>query len=619
MASSSKALSKAVVWIILLLLIVGLAGFGATSFGGSVREVGSVGDTAIGADRYANALQQEIASFEAQTGQRLTFAEAREAGLDQIVLRRLLALAALEDEAQDLALSVGDEQVRRDVLRIPAFQGLDGTFDREAYEFALDRAGQTVAEFEESLRSETARTLLQGALVAGILPPDIFVDTLYDYARETRDVTLVSFGPGDLDTPIPAPTDAQIEAFYDANPKLFTLPQRRALTYAWLTPDMLTATVEVDEATLRRAYDERLADFVQPERRLVERLVFADDAAARQAADAIAAGETTFDDLVAERGLSSADTDLGEVSRDDLGDAADAVFAAPALGIAGPAPTPLGPALFRVNGTLGAQETTFEQAREDLRAEYAVAAARRAIEEEVETVEDLLASGATLEEVAQETPLELGQTVWSAEDAGLGGADIDAYEEFRERAAGIQPGDFPEVEMLADGGIFALHLDRVIEPEVQPLADVEVRVIEAWEAAERRAVLRARAERAAEALADGADPATLGGTARTETDLGRDAFLEDLPVETVTAAFAMAPAEVRVLDTADGALTLRLDRVQAPDGDSVEAREVKDVFRAQTGQGIAEDVTGAFVTALQAQKGITLNAQAVNAVNAQFN
>ena len=39
--------SRVLVWILLGLLIVGLAGFGATNFGGSVRSVGKVGDTDI--------------------------------------------------------------------------------------------------------------------------------------------------------------------------------------------------------------------------------------------------------------------------------------------------------------------------------------------------------------------------------------------------------------------------------------------------------------------------------------------------------------------------------------------------------------------------------------------
>jgi peptidyl-prolyl cis-trans isomerase D len=57
------------VWIILGLLIVGLAGFGVGGFGGSVRSIGKVGDREITTSDYARALQQEIRAYEAQIGQ----------------------------------------------------------------------------------------------------------------------------------------------------------------------------------------------------------------------------------------------------------------------------------------------------------------------------------------------------------------------------------------------------------------------------------------------------------------------------------------------------------------------------------------------------------------------
>ena len=141
-------IAKGLVWVVLLLLIVGLAGFGATSFGGSTRVIATVGDTEIDVDRYARALQNELRALERQTGRRVTMAEARQAGIDTIILQRLIATAALEDEAAALGLSVGDAEVARTVQEMAAFQGIDGSFDREAYRFALDNAGLSVSELE---------------------------------------------------------------------------------------------------------------------------------------------------------------------------------------------------------------------------------------------------------------------------------------------------------------------------------------------------------------------------------------------------------------------------------------------------------------------------------------
>ncbi|MBJ3762894.1 peptidyl-prolyl cis-trans isomerase [Maribius pontilimi] len=618
--SGGNAVSKGIVWVILLLLIVGLAGFGAGSFGGSVRSLGSVGDTEIDIDRYARAVQQEIRSFEAQTGQRLTFQQAQQFGLDRIVLQRMVALAALEDEADELGISVGDAEIRREVLQTEAFEGLDGQFDREAYEFALDRAGVSVAEYERDLRDEISRTLLQGAVVSGIQPPDAFVDALYDYARETRDLTLLRLGRADLDTPIGEPSDADLQAYYDANPDQFTLPERKRITYAWLRPEMLVDDVAVDDDALRRLYDERAELYDRPERRLVERLIFESDEAAQAAADSIAAGDTDFDQLVDQRGLELADIDLGELTRDDLdGAARDAVFDAETAGIVGPVDTDLGPALFRINAILQAVTTPFEDVRDDLQSEYALDAARRMIEDQIDPVEDLLAGGATLEEIADETPFEAGEILYSPEIASIAGDDIDAYEEFRSAAAAAEVGDFPELGELADGGLFALRVDEVVDPTLHPLDEVEVQVIEAWDSAQLTERLQAKADEIFAAVGDGADLASQGGVEIRETGVLRDAFLEDTPTDLVLTAFEIEEGALRVIPTDGGALILRVDAINPPAGDSNEAQQIKDSVRQSAGQGIAQDITEAFTSALERQKGIRLNSQAVQAVNAQFN
>ena len=68
---------------------------------------------------------------------------------------------------------------------------------------------------------------------------------------------------------------------------------------------MLIDTVEVDEDALQAAYEQRKAEYVIPERRLVERLVYPTRPKAAAAKARLDAGEATFDELVAERGLAA--------------------------------------------------------------------------------------------------------------------------------------------------------------------------------------------------------------------------------------------------------------------------------------------------------------------------
>ncbi len=603
---------RIVVWVILVLLVVGLAGFGATNFGGGVRQIGSVGDVEITIDEYGRALQQEIQQLSQQTGQRIT--RAARFGIDQIVLQRLVGRAALDNEAQRIGLSVGDEQVARDIRAVAAFQGVDGEFDRESYEFVLDRNGLTPGQFEEQIRADTARGLLQAAVTGGVRIPQVYVDTLYGYAREGRDVTWAVTTAENLQDEIADPTDAELEAFHEANPDLFTAPEGRVITYAWITPEMLAGQIDTDEEMLRQLYEERSDQYRQPERRLVERLVFGSEDEAQAAADAIATGETTFDTLVEERGLTLADVDLGDLSRDELGAAADVVFALEEPGVAGPAPTDLGPGLFRVNAILAEDVTTFEEARDDLAAEVENDQARRVIEDMRPEIDDLLAGGATLEDLAAETELELG-TITLEPGTTEGPA---AYEAFRTEAQAVIEGDYPEVRELEDGGMFALRLDEVRPPELRPLADVRDQVAEAWRAAQVQAALMEEAEADAVDVKAGATFEAQDLTPGTVEGVTRDGVVEGLPPEAIEAIFEMQPGDARAVATPEGAAVIRLDRIVPADQDSEEAQSVKSAFAEQSAATLADDILSAFVRAAEQDAGISLDQSAINAVQTQL-
>lgn len=607
--------SKVLVWILLIMLIVGLAGFGATNFGGRLDSIGSVGETEISVDDYARELQQELRAFSAQTGRPISIAEAQALGLDRAVLARVVGRAALDEAARLAGLSVGDEIVRREILRTPAFQGLAGGFDRETYKFVLERNGLSVTEFEEDIRADTARSILEAAVIRGVRMPDVFTDTLFDYARQTRDISWARMGPGALSAPLPEPTESELAAFHEANPELFTEPETRRIVYAWLTPDMMLDDVAPSEEELRAVYQERIDEYRLPERRLVERLVFESTDAAEDAAARLASGEIDFEGLVAERGLTPDDIDLGEVARADLGPAAETVFALTEPGVTGVAQTDLGPAIFRVNAVLNARETSFEQARDELVAELSADRAARAVAERIDEVDDLLAGGATLEEVAAETPLELGRIDYRAgTDEG-----IAAYPAFREAAEAAAEGDFPEVIELDDGGIFALRLEEVVPPRVQPLDEVREAVRAAWTEAETGRRLADEARSLAALIGDGGtgeDAPQIG--LEPVTGLARDGTVEGAPPALVDRAFEMQPGEVAVIEEPGAAILLRLDAIHSADASTAEARALKENFARQASDQLAQDVLTAFTVAQQFRSGIQLDQAAIAAVNAQL-
>ncbi|SEP56356.1 peptidyl-prolyl cis-trans isomerase [Thalassovita taeanensis] len=606
--------TKTLVWGLMGLLVLGLGGFGVTNLSGNVRTIGSVGDQEIDINDYARALQEDIRAIEAQTGQSITFEQAQSFGLDKNVLGRLIGQAALDNEAATLGLSIGDENLRRQIVAIDAFQGPAGDFDREAYKFTLSQAGLTESKFEAQIRADTTRAILQGAVIKGAPVPAAFVDTLVAYAAERRGFVWAQITPDDLTTPLPAPTEDQLAAYYAANEPAFTTPAKKRLTYAWLSPDMLLDTVEVDEADIQAQYDARSAEFNQPERRLVERLSFPDMTTAETAKAAIEREETDFEATVAERGLSLSDIDMGDVSRADLGPEASAVFNADVGDIVGPFETTLGPALFRVNGVLPEQATAYDDVRDDLRDELATDRARRQIETTAETVDDLLAGGATLEELHAEAGMTVAQIDW------FDGApeDIAAYTGFRDAALAVQPGDYPQVIHLDDGGIVSLRLDEELPPQLQSLDTVRDDAIAGWTAAETTKALAEQATALLTRLTAGEDMAALGLTAQIETDVTRNQFMPGTPNGFLSQVFGMTPGDVTVISGDEAVVIVRLDDILPPDMTNPEVETLTASLTDQTEAGIAQDIYAAYARDIQNRAGISLDQAALNAVHANF-
>ncbi|MDX2484603.1 MAG: SurA N-terminal domain-containing protein [Pseudodonghicola sp.] len=613
MAARVKQLSKTFVWILLGLLVAGLAGFGATNLSGTVRTVATVGDQTVSVDAYARDLQREIRAVEAQTGQPMQMSEARARGLDQQVLARLISLASIDNEVAELGLSVGDEKLQQEVMAISAFQGPDGKFDRESYRFALDQAGLNEAEFEADLRAEAARTLVQGAIIDGVSMPDTLINTLVDYVAARRSFTVATLTAADLDAPLPEPDDAALQAYYDAHPEQFTLPETKQITYVTLIPEMILDQVEVDDAALRKLYAERSDDYSIPERRLIERLVFPDAAAASSAMAQIEVGGTTFEALVKGRGLALSDVDMGDMSAAELGAAGAAIFAADMDQVVGPLPSDLGPALYRVNGKLEARETSFEDARDELRDELAGERARRLIETRAQDIDDLLAGGATLEDLAKETGMELGQIDWTSDSADA----VAAYDAFREAAQAVSPEDFPEVGFLEDGGIFALRLDDTLAPRPEPFDTARPRVIEGWQVQQTGAALTAKAEALVQEMGAEGDFAAVGLDVQVETGLTRTAYLDGTPPDFMTQVFEMEPGALRVIGTGDRVQIVRLDAVLPPET-TADLDRMRSAFGQELDQSLAQALFDAFARDAQLRAHPMLDQRAVNAVQSSF-
>lgn len=636
MTSMRSKGQSAVAWILMGMLLLGLGGFGVRNFsGGVIGTVGRVGDTTIGTSEYLRAVRSEIEDFRAQTGQNVTVEQAKAMGVPQVAQARLFAAAALGDEARHIGLSVGDEAVFRQLTGAQAFQGQNGSFDKVRYEEALRREGLSAPDFEAQIRMDAARGILQRGAIGGVSAPVTLSDRAAGWLLEKRDLSWAELTAEQLKSPVDVPDEPTLIAWHKANAPRFTAPEVRRITYAWLTPEMVAPSVTLDETALRDLYQQRIAEFQQPERRMVERLVFQDQAAADAAKARLDAGQASFEQLAAERGLQLSDIDLGEVTQAQLGAAGAAVFALDQPGVVGPISTEFGPALVSMNAILEPLNIPFEQAQADLRAEAAADRAKRQIEEQAPQFADLIAGGATLEDLPKDTPMKIGTIEFSADTPDQG---IAAYPAFRDHAQSVTDKDFPQIFQLDDGGIFALRLDQLVPPTLIPFEQVRDKVAEDWTAEETRRHLKAAAEEEAFRISTAADPAApaadptpapapagqqpapptpaLPLTLTAARNVERGTGIEGVPASVTAAAFRLGkPGETIAVDAEGRVFVIRLDAVSPADLKSEDATMVLEGIGRRLTESLQADLLESYVRGLQTAHGIRIDAAAIDAAN----
>lgn len=118
-------------------------------------------------------------------------------------------------------------------------------------------------------------------------------------------------------------------------------------------------------------------------------------------------------------------------------------------------------------------------------------------------LEDALAAGATLKEVAENFDLPAPQSVKLDQQGALPDKLPDG-ENFRQKAFSTEQGaDSGAVLSKDQSTYYIIHVDAVTPPSVRPLAEVRAEVLKAWKEEELIRQMQAKANRVSEALGKG--------------------------------------------------------------------------------------------------------------------
>lgn len=342
-------------------------------------------------------------------------------GLEDL-LSYLIDRKAARQWGQRHGIYIGDRLIDSEIAKITRIQAPDGKVDPALYRQFLAERGMTDAEFRKEVAEDLVSRQLTGANQLGLRLPAKISMRYAAVILERRKGAIVTL-PAAAFAPATPPSEAEITGWYNGRKGDYALPERRTIRYITFGDNVLKSVPASTDAEIAALYNANKAKYAPTDKRKLSQLVLPTEAAAKAVAAEIAGGKS-LEASAGAKGLSVANLGSMEKSAFALqstGDAANAVFSAPTGKVAGPFKSPLGWLLVRVDGIDGNPGKTLEQARPELVKQLAEDKRRAAIAEFSAKIEDDLANGATLPDLAKDMGLQVQETAPLTADGNVFG------------------------------------------------------------------------------------------------------------------------------------------------------------------------------------------------------
>ncbi|SER44302.1 peptidylprolyl isomerase [Rhizobium sp. NFR03] len=617
-------------WVVKGLLIVLVASFAVWGVSSSIAPSAStavvtVGDIEVSPADFRLAYERQLSQLSRQFGTRLSRDQARAFGVEAQVYSQLVAGATLDQLSRDMNLGLSQDRLATLISQDPAFRAVNGQFDRTVFSSVLRNAGLREVDYITNRSQVAVRSQIVEALSDGFKAPTVLTEALKTYQNETRSVDYLLLSNANVD-PIKAPADDVLAPWFEEHKAEYRALEFRKISYVKLEPTDIANPASVTEDELRADYEKRKATFSTPETRTIEQLTFASRTDADAAAAKLAAG-TTFDALVSEQGKTSADVLLGDFTRERVPDAklGDVAFAvASDGGITPVVDGAFGPVILRVTNIRPATTRSFDEVKEELRQEVALANASNEITAIHDKFEDARISGATLQDAATESNLKavsIPAVDARGNDAqGERIADLPQPQELLAEVFKAEPGsDTLPINLGRDGYVW-FEVEDVMPARDRTLDESREKVVADWTAEQQRAELAKRAADLKARVEKGETLQTiateLGIAVETKTGLRRTAQDAALSPAAVTAAFSGPNGLVTNAPGTDGEgqILLKVTAVENAAGDALDqdSRQVDAIAQAS-----GDDILDQMVTELQTRYGVSINQQVAETALAQ--
>ncbi|TCS64190.1 SurA N-terminal domain-containing protein [Varunaivibrio sulfuroxidans] len=488
-----------VVKILLVLLVLSFAAWGVGDMfkGGGVSDtVATIGDAKITVQQFGAELNREVDRLRPMFGGNFSLQKARDMGIADNVLNNMIVRKQVALAAADLGLKIDDNVIRSSIRQNPEFFNKVGKFDRFKFEQVLQQNGLTESAYVERVRSGLALAIYLDALRSGVEAPSPLISVLFKYRNERRVLDVARFEDG-AQKNIPAPDAATLAAYHKKNAAKYMSPEYRAVGMIVISANDLAGDIAVNEKQIKAAYDSRADEFISPEKRTIQQILFPSEKEAQKARAQIVSGKDFAAVAKAMTGADAKTITLGTFTRSQiLPSLATVTFSLKKNTVSQPVKSPLGWHLLRVTAIQPGVQRPLSAVRDKVIADVKHEKALDLMFKVSNKLDDALAGGATLQEAAKDNALTY-RAISSIDRRGMDAsgkpvANLPQDPKFLKTVFATNQGQDSSLVETKDG-YFVVHVQTVTPPALIPLDKVKDRVAADWKAEQQTEIARKKA------------------------------------------------------------------------------------------------------------------------------
>lgn len=573
--------------------------------GGGANYVARVGSTTISPNEYQRAFQREL-NLQSQQGQRMSTEDARKAGMDRYVLKRLMTQATVQQHASELNLALPDQSLVEDIRSDENMKGRDGKFSASRFEQFLEQANLSEAGFFQLMRQDKLREQIVSAISGATVVPPALLDMQHAYLNETRIIEHVTIKPDKIHAPA-APDDAKLKETFDQNASAFVTPELRKIGLLVLSVDELKKSVTVPDDELKAAFEATKHSYDVAEKRRIAQITFKDKAAAEAAKKDVTGGKN-FIDVAKAAGIKETDIDLGLLTKDQLIEpkVADAAFALKKDAVSDVIDSTFGPVLLKIMDIVEGKQSTFEEVKEKVRDQLAAEKANALIQEKTDHVEEARNAGKTLKEIADEQKLTYIEADTDSNNRTADGKEAiaipDAVSVVKQVFALQQGTETSAIDLPGNKGYAWPNVLGTTPAAPKAFDTVKDQVKALYKEQETQRALGQLAAGLVERLAKGEDLMTVavaaGGSAEVTLPVTRMTSPQGLPRAAMAQAFSIPAGKASSAETSDGKSRV-VFRVKEVKPAAPATKEQTDKLSSELQEILREDYLNAYVAALE--------------------